>query len=483
MKLNLNVSLFLVLFIISTFYVFYQHSIAYSWDFSTYLLNAKYYSGENSYYEPYRPPLASFMLSLFSIFGWTLAEYFFMFFSSVLFAFSCFLLSRVLLFSPLFFYCLSLTFFVLHYGFLAGTELFSFSLLQITVYFILKSDSFSGFFLGLAALSRYTNISLLFLLFFLKNPLKIFNSFILFFISWFPWLLYNKINYGNSLMSVADGYAMNVYFRWYTVLPVVWHNIFELFLFLAPFFILGLLYSIYDYKNENKLELFLFLFLAFISFYNYVSIPIKISRYLFNFSLPLIYFSYKGIGFFSRKFQNPQLVFKKTVFILFFLNLSALFFMNFNIIESISGNYEENRVYDNAVLDLSVLGKSNCSVMSNSWVIMNYLGVVSKEFPREELLDYHLQNTETFVFFKHIGEPLYIYDAEIIKKLPVLIDNPGYMIIGNKSACAPTLPSQSTYINYVDNQMYLIRGYHIKKDPCFYLFEKYVFLQTMCDYF
>ena len=88
--------LIVFVFVSSTSFFIYQHSTGISWDFSVYVLNAKYIFSDGKYFEWLRPPLIPVFLGLFSLFGWKASEYLFIIFTSGLFLFSSIKLSKKL---------------------------------------------------------------------------------------------------------------------------------------------------------------------------------------------------------------------------------------------------------------------------------------------------------------------------------------------------------------------------------------------------
>src|SRR3989344_4326049 len=114
------------LFVISTSYFLYQHFTIISWDFSAYVLNAKYLFYHGDYFEVYRAPFAPLILGVFLVFG-KISEYLFIIFVSVLFLFSNISLSNTLrkkikisdenkIFFNVLFYFFSLSSYVLFYS-------------------------------------------------------------------------------------------------------------------------------------------------------------------------------------------------------------------------------------------------------------------------------------------------------------------------------------------------------------------------------
>lgn len=199
-----------VLFIISTLFFLYQHSTGISWDFSVYVLNAKYLLDDGFYIEWSRAPLVPFIIGIFSVFGWRLAEYLYIVFVSRLFAFSSLKLARVCKIEPLTFYGLLVSPFVLNYGLSVGTELLFLSFLQLFVAYIHERNS--AVFLSFAILTRYTDIPCIGLLLFKRCLREISIALFIIVLCISPWFLYNYYATGDPLTSMADAYALNPMF-------------------------------------------------------------------------------------------------------------------------------------------------------------------------------------------------------------------------------------------------------------------------------
>ena len=90
-----NNFLIVILFIISTSFFIFQHYNMLSWDFSSYVLNAKYLFYNGTYFEVYRAPMASFLLGFFLLFN-NLSEYLYIIFVSSLFFYANIKLSTIL---------------------------------------------------------------------------------------------------------------------------------------------------------------------------------------------------------------------------------------------------------------------------------------------------------------------------------------------------------------------------------------------------
>jgi len=187
------------------------------------------------------------------------------------------------------------------------------------------------------------------------------------------------------------------------------------------------------------------LFVLASTIYSYNSIPIKDPRFLFSMTIPTFYFSYIGIDSLPKKIRRYSQVF---VYLLVIVSLlisfciQQMFFVSHDVLE----------IYKDSIERLNSLGFSNCSLMSNNWVFLNYLGRPSKPNPTEYLVTYYLGEGETMVFFREFsyGEDkserlrfFYekIYEAEyarnqsFFQNLPVVYESSNYTILGNLTTC------------------------------------------------
>src|SRR3989344_3792254 len=135
----------LLIFILSTSFFIYQHSVNLSWDFSAYVSNAQYWAGDRDYYEPYRPPLMPLSLIILSIFSWKFAEYIFIILVSLLFLYSSSRVAEALNVDKALFYLFSLSPFALFHGMISGTEILSLSLLELFVVSLIKNITLDFF--------------------------------------------------------------------------------------------------------------------------------------------------------------------------------------------------------------------------------------------------------------------------------------------------------------------------------------------------
>ncbi|MEM3370289.1 MAG: hypothetical protein QW471_01155 [Candidatus Woesearchaeota archaeon] len=485
------------LFLVSTSIFVFQHAAYFSWDFHSYVLNAKYWFANGNYFEPLRPPLMPFLVGVFSIFGWRASEFVFIIFVSFLFMYSSVRLARALGFNALAFYALSLNAYVFSVGLVNGTELLAFVFLELFVSFLIEDNPLSGLWLGLSALSRYVALALFPLAFLHLNFKKAFRSLLLFFLILSPWLIYNYFRFGNFFTSIADLYANNVLYRSYLVQPIRFSHFVNLFNVLFPFFLVGVfvvsrrlflklrfigrdlrLLKFWRVLRTFKAELLMF-FLLFFSVWSYAFTPAKDLRYLFNLALPNFYFSYVGLSSIVAwmNFKKRSLVLASLL--VFVLSL-CMFLVNFLVY-----SYSDGRVYYSVVDKLRELNMSNCSVMSNNWVQLDYLGIAAEPAPMQALAYKRLEEGKVLILFYHthgiVEEPAYVQNESFMNSLPIIYKNDSYIIAGFGSCISGKIFDYS-YVDQIDRNIFEAYGYHINTNPCFLLFGKISILERFCNF-
>ncbi|OIO64125.1 hypothetical protein COY28_01530 [Candidatus Woesearchaeota archaeon CG_4_10_14_0_2_um_filter_57_5] len=265
------------LFVLSTAYLLWQHSLGVSWDFAAFVASARHWFSGGTYFEVVDPPLTSLLLALLSVFGERASEYLLIVLSSALFFWGVLRLSNVSRISALLLYAFSLTPYMLWNATINGSELLSLALLLLFITSALEGRWAAGMWLGLAVLTRYNLVMfapLLLLLFrpdpwligsarYLKsaspttsarktgrndgkgswrNWRQLLYGTLALIIVMVPWLLYCWIRWGHPLMGVADAYALNIAFRRpYMATQTRWIDSLLPFGLLLPFALWGLI--------------------------------------------------------------------------------------------------------------------------------------------------------------------------------------------------------------------------------------------------
>ena len=469
----------IIFFILSTAFFLYQRYISFSWDFTVYVSNAKYWFANGQYFEPLRPPLMPFILSILSIFGWIVSQYIYLILISALFVYSSIRLADSLKLNRTIFYLLSLNPYVLKLGLVNGTELLSLAFFELFVASLISKKN-SGHWLGLACLSRYNLVIFLPALIFHKNIKKIIKNGFYFALPFIPWFVYNYIKHGNIFMSIADIYTNNVKFRGYIQQSFNFGHVGMVINFMLPFLILGLIYVAYlileeFYKNKGIKGFFsvifekrlaeILLMVAFFAFLNgYNNIPIKDVRYLFTLSMPVVYFSVMGIEYLSSKSKIHNLKFIIT---------AALVFLTIASVPALLKDYESEDVYADSIEKMEELGINNCALKSNGWVLLNYLNRTSHDYPWDRLVGHYIEEGYYILLFYRIGEPIYSRNMTFTHQFPVAFENEEYILLGNATAeqCAPITKVDNTYVAAVNQTVYLLYNTTIDTDACHLLFE------------
>ena len=445
-----NDNKFLLIYLLSTLIFFITHYLYLGWDFSAYVLNAKYWFAGGQYFEIYRAPLVSFLIGCFSIFSWKGAEYLFIAFSSGLFAYSSIKFAQGFKVDKFAYYLLGLNFFVLIFGVIEGTELISLALLQLFLVSIVKGESRSGFYLALACLCRYNLVIFFPLILIHKDIKKILKSVGLFVLAFIPWFIYNGIKYGDIFYSLADSIALNVIYRGYMSSSIVWSNFLYAWNFLIPLILIGFVYFIYKEKIDKKYILILAFFA--LSFYSVYDLKSNILRYFFLLVIPGVFFASYSLKLFSEKVRKIILV---CFVILTVISLAYVFF-SFS-----SPDYSE-------VLN-QLEGYGDCKIKSNIWVVLNEKGIVSEAFPNQELVEYYIAEGHILVYKYDSREPEYIFDEEFISQFPLIYESEEYIIIGD--GCIPIETVDESYMVRLNSFLYQVHNYTEAENSCELLFR------------
>ena len=450
----------ILLFLLSTVFFLWQHSIHLSWDFTTYVSNARYWT-EGSYYEISRPPLAPFVFLILGAFG-AAAEQVFIVLVSILFLYSTIRLADRLKISREIFYIFSLSPMVLFFGMINGTELLSLALVELFLAFLIDKKPAAGIFLGLAFLTRYNFLIFLPLVFSNRSPKKILATFGLFALTLVPWLAFNFFTTGNMLTSLADSYALNFKFRYYFDKPFSFAHLFIAISFLLPLFVFGVLSAIRKWNVKGGSMKFLcrekanilLIIIFLLSIYQYASTPSKELRYLFPVALPVAYFSVKGLEWINRR--KIALAIIGLIIIANLVLLASLHIPN---------PYEPREKYQNAISALEE-NFAECRLLTNAWPIINYLNRSAEPFPRRELLNRSIEEGNLILLFNSIGEPEW---KSSLPKEFLIKETDDYILLGK--GCISSRRYEHNYLNLTAEKILLARNVSINTNPCFVLFE------------
>src|SRR3989344_8285221 len=124
MRLNLFIKNYLIyiIFILTVIFFLYQHYKILNWDFTVYILNAKYFFSQGNYFELYREPITPLLLGIFSIFTWKLSPYIYIIFVLFLHFYSSIKLAKKFNLHKNLYYLISISPFFLLEGLKNGTD-------------------------------------------------------------------------------------------------------------------------------------------------------------------------------------------------------------------------------------------------------------------------------------------------------------------------------------------------------------------------
>jgi len=482
----------ILMFIIITIYFIIQYLFVFSWDFISYVLNAKYWFAHGLYFEIFRPPLASFIIGIFGvILGYPLAEIAFIIFANFLFLIACTLLANELKFNRYVFYLLFFSYFVLFYGLINGTELLSIAFLLFGIYFILRNNWISGFFIGLSALTRYTGIVFGVLLLFHKGIKNKIYALILFSLTFIPWFVYNKIEFGNFFQSIADQYFQNVVNRiGLEQAPKLTHfispqSIFFIFTLIGLFFVI---YKLIKHWNTDsvfgKINLIMLIILVY-TIYSYFSIPFKHPRYLFTIMLPIAYFTYIGINeiyvWFNRKKKekNISLSNSKLISWIIFFSVIVTCILIIFVIYTTNDNLKlrsEKGIH--VIYDQNLV---HCLMYSNNWIFYPYLDSNIVLLPIEIYSNKLEEYKNKVLFLEKQSIPSYQL-KELSESLSIMYQDDFYIVFGSQDKC---INRDNYYVQFNDIFKQNIIVYTIDNrytEPCNILFHKVSFIENTCKF-
>jgi hypothetical protein len=473
------------------FFSYIRNSLFIHGIFNAFVLNAQYFFSGAYYFELLRPPLVPLLLGAVRIFSWKLAPYIFIIISSFLLMHSTLLLAKKFNYNKVLFYALSTNAYVLLIGVVNGSELLFLALLQFGIYAMLSQEITSGLFFALAALTRYAGLIFAPLILFQKNIKKVFLSIIIYCVAIGPWLLYNKYTTGNFFTSIADQYANNILLR-QQISSKGYPFLLDFLIFgnyLLPFLIIGILLLIYGISKElniKKISLhnmknlffkykidFFMLIIFFILYYQYVTTPLRATRYLFPAILPVAFFAYKGITKTLEYFSIKNKIYLVATIIIVISVLSAF------TIQFYSNNNEELTSI-NVLKILEELELDNCELMSNIWVGLNAKGLFSQPAPRASQMNSSIQEGFIIALLKYGDEPEYVSNQSFLEKFPIIFDSEQYIIIG--SSCKKPTKFNLTYLEQTKIYIENAHNYSINTNPCFVMFSKHKLLEQSCNF-
>ncbi|MBU0762993.1 MAG: hypothetical protein KKD39_08205, partial [Candidatus Altiarchaeota archaeon] len=356
-------------------------------------------------------------------FGYKPGEYIYIFLVSALFLFSCLKFCQKTKINKILFYALVLNSYTLNFGFLAGTELLTLSLLILSLTYINNIKSPISY--GLALLSRYTNAPYAVIYLFRKDKKEILKFFLVIFILFTPWMTYNFILKGHPFYSMASSYFFNVIVKdgGFTG-PKISDTAPSLIMYILLAFA-GFIKELKQGLDKNSKLMIVFFLITIVS---YVFTPFKELRYLYNLILPIGYFSTK----FSEHIIDCER--KKIAFLICFSLLTYTATAAYIQLQPPKG-------LDKAV---GIVDRS-CIGMSNGWVYLNYFDIPTEAQPRYEFFEKEINEGKWILIFKSNNLENISIDKQDLEKY-VVEENEDYTLYREGIKCAPVENIDKPYI-------------------------------------
>jgi hypothetical protein len=162
----------------------------------------------------------------------------------------------------------------------------------------------------------------------------------LYFLSFLPWFIFNKIRYGNFFTSIADQYYQNIVYRLEIIQPArMFHFIIQFSTVLSVLFSVVLIFLLFNIirkktgfgffkqiTKSQKKALLIIIVIGIYTIYSYLTTPLKDARYLFLLVLPIVSIYYLFFAYFCSslklKYRN---VLKKSIVFIFLIVFLLIF--------------------------------------------------------------------------------------------------------------------------------------------------------------
>ncbi len=362
-------------------------------------LNAVINYGNKFYFETIRPPLIGVLMIPFILLGGDTFVPLYLTFTLMMLLLSVFYLSKILETDPLLLTLLFFTPYVIFYFLmLNGAEIVSMCFVLVSIGLILKRRWDSGIMLAIAGLAKYDSLIFLLLLPLLPEKVrtKAFASFVL---TTMPWLIFNTIVFHNPIYSYLSSiHAFNADAQGVFNVGLIFESLRLALPDLIPAFIIFALLVLFRYLNNRK-NLRKTATQIFALDYRYRVVFATLIIGLFGWLLTAIsgsindlpreaYLIYFGIalllGILITDLSNVKikLPFNKPIYVyasavLFIVSLGMLLSAHNSLYTNyVFGPYgSANPSLRNVSNALQTKGLINCSVVSNNWVYLDYVGV------------------------------------------------------------------------------------------------------------
>ncbi|MGC8516734.1 MAG: hypothetical protein ACP5MT_02460 [Candidatus Acidifodinimicrobium sp.] len=367
----------LAYFLLLVLFFSLQFNLLQNWDMIVRVLNANYLFHNGFYFENQRALLESFVIGLLSYPLGGYAVYGFLAVATILLMYALYGFSKAF---KIEFLILMLAFFnplTVMYIAKNGSEIFLISFLLLYLAAIKRRRYSAGLFLALAFLSKYDALYFSPLLLFLilngrvsDSIKRILVSIAVFLVSLIPYFVYNLLTYGNAIYTFALSY---LYYLNVGALPSFnYTGLIELLIPLAlAMFIFSSKKNRWEFSRKAKrlkFELSLLSASFIIGLYTYFA-----ANGFFLNNLGVYRFALLPTSLLSviiLLFSNKEDLLK--IFIFSALSMILAFYL---LASSIPAYSPLSIAYEAKSLFVSLYNTTNCTVMSNDWVYLDYAGL------------------------------------------------------------------------------------------------------------
>jgi hypothetical protein len=403
----------------------YQHSFGWNWDFTVYSMIGDYLFHDGIYMEWYRAPVAPAIMGLLQfVMARALAEYAFILITSLLFLHASFRFCDSYDIDIAIFHPLLLSPFIILHATMTGTEMLSLAFLIL--FFADLQRSRSGFWLGMAAMTRYTHLILAPFLLLQRDVKTYLRSGLLAAIPVTAWLGYNLLAMGDPFTSIANAYALNVAFRSFSQPPDPVH-LFQMTGFALPVILFYLVQRRGAADLLRDRSAWLFLGVAGITLYSYLTTPVKPARYLYNLALPAAFIATQA----WERLDLPQVL----VPLLMLLTIIGGSYT----VTTMTDALEDPERYRDAASRVA-----DCQAVSDVWPLLAYTGIPTEPISSTERTREQIEEGYRIVLFKGTGGD-FLQSHGSIPGFPVLLNTTSIVILGDESVCKPRETMDKTY--------------------------------------
>jgi hypothetical protein len=412
----------IIVFLVSTALMLWQHSMGWNWDLNVYSMNAEYLFHVGNYIEWQRPIVVPTILSVLQYFFTRgVSEYVFVALSNSFFYLATYQSSKSFDIDFEVFYILLMSPLAISIGSFHGTEMLSLAFVMLFFSEIYRKRS--GIWMSLAFLTRNTNFILIPFGLMDRDGERLFKKFGIAAIPVLIWLGCNWAVLGDPFSAVANRIAINFYENPHNfpIKPLTFLKIPAISLIFIGAYIFKKRPEI-SLKGFEKVDLMMITYSGYIAV-KYLAVDLRQTRFLYPLIFTSAYFAVKSYDILdlSRHVLTGVLVF----------NLVFAGFLVADTPVSNSGGFER------AAEHIDV-----CRAESDVWPQLAYAGAPATKPLEPELTAYRIRNGWRAVFF---NPDEYFKNSSLQQTLPKLEQNPSYVVYGT-GECIESHVVNSTYL-------------------------------------